>query len=102
IDTVRNGTLTRLGASAILRTPLCPNARGGGKMPAEKKDVFGTRLTLQTMQGSVDYYSLRRLEEAGVAKGIDRWPYSLRILLENLLRNYDGYLVTQEDIEKMG
>ena len=49
--------------------------------------------------GSQKYtiYSLKLLEQAGYAK-IDRLPYSIRILLENLLRNYDGQVTTDEHV----
>ncbi len=43
-------------------------------------------------------YRLKALEEAGF-KNIEKLPYSIRILLENLLRHEDGKTVTREDIE---
>ncbi|MBA3958532.1 MAG: aconitate hydratase [Parachlamydiaceae bacterium] len=43
------------------------------------------------------YYSLPSLEEQGIAS-ISRLPISIRIMLESLLRNCDGLLVTEEDI----
>ncbi len=46
------------------------------------------------------YHSLRRLEEQGLA-GASRLPYSLKILLENLLRNEDGGFVKRTDIGEM-
>jgi len=45
-----------------------------------------------------DYYSLRAVEDAGAGK-LARLPYSIRILLENLLRFEDGRQVKREDIE---
>lgn len=51
-------------------------------------DVHGTKY---------DYYSLPALEEAGL-QGIHQLPYSLRILLENLLRHEDNHTVTREDV----
>ncbi|MGP0093547.1 MAG: aconitate hydratase AcnA [Xanthobacteraceae bacterium] len=44
------------------------------------------------------YYSLPAAEKNGL-KGISRLPFSLKILLENLLRNEDGRSVTKEDIQ---
>ncbi len=61
---------------------------------------FGARSILTTDEGPLTYYSLSLLEKAGFS-GIDRLPYSIRILLENLLRHEDGVLVTSRDIEKM-
>ena len=46
------------------------------------------------------YHSLKALEEAGVAN-LKRLPYSIKILLENLLRHEDGETVTREDIETL-
>ena len=61
---------------------------------------FGARSILATTEGVFTCYSVNLLEQAGFA-GIDRLPYSIRILLENLLRHEDGVLVTSRDIEKM-
>lgn len=43
------------------------------------------------------YYSLKRLEEAGMRR-VSRLPLSLRVVLESLLRNYDSFTVTEQDI----
>ncbi|MBI5592270.1 MAG: aconitate hydratase AcnA [Deltaproteobacteria bacterium] len=61
---------------------------------------FGARSILSTDEGPLTYYSLSLLEQAGFS-GIDRLPYSIRILLENLLRHENGFLTTSRDIEKM-
>ena len=55
------------------------------------------RATLQTSTQALIYYRLSALEEAGLVK-LARLPFSLRVLLENALRNIDGYLVTEEDV----
>ncbi|MBE3576448.1 MAG: aconitate hydratase AcnA [Limnochordales bacterium] len=60
-------------------------------------DPFKTRETITTPGGPAVIYSLKRLEDQGIAN-IQRLPYSLRVLLENLLRNCDGYLVTLDDV----
>ncbi|PZU52746.1 MAG: aconitate hydratase, partial [Brevundimonas sp.] len=44
------------------------------------------------------YYSLPAAEEAGLA-GISRLPRSMKVLLENLLRNEDGVSVTEDDLK---
>ena len=46
------------------------------------------------------YVRLAALEEAGLTK-LDRMPYSLKILLENLVRSEDGRSVTREDVEAL-
>ena len=56
-----------------------------------------SRSTLQTSQGELGYYRLATLEEEGLIS-LSRLPFSIRVLLENALRNLDGYLVTEEDV----
>ena len=56
-----------------------------------------TRSNLSTASGNLTYYSLPKLEEAGIVK-LSRLPITIRVLLENALRNEDGYLVTENDI----
>ncbi len=56
-----------------------------------------SRSTLQTSQGELGYYRLATLEEEGLIN-LSRLPFSIRVLLENALRNLDGYLVTEEDV----
>ena len=60
-------------------------------------DHFGARSTLDTAEGTVTYYRLGRLEEIGAAN-LQSMPYCTRIILESLLRNMDGNLVTEEDV----
>ncbi len=57
--------------------------------------------SLETPVGKVAIYSLDRLEELGYAK-VSKLPYTIRILLENVARNMDGFLVTEEDVKKVG
>ncbi|CAN5375225.1 aconitate hydratase AcnA [soil metagenome] len=57
---------------------------------------FDSRRTLQVGDKTYTYYSLRAAEEAGVS-GVSRLPVSMKVLLENLLRN-EGPTVEAEDI----
>jgi aconitate hydratase len=59
-------------------------------------DSFGVRSTLDEGGRSFTYYSLPSLEKR--FSGVSRLPYSLRILLENLVRSEDGLTVTQDDV----
>jgi aconitate hydratase A / 2-methylisocitrate dehydratase len=59
-------------------------------------DSYGASATLNVGGRSFTYYSLPYLE--GRLGGVARLPFSLRILLENLVRNEDGVVVRQEDI----
>jgi aconitate hydratase len=60
-------------------------------------DPFGARGILETSSGPLNYYRLGRLEETG-AVHLDKLPFSIRVLLENALRNQDGKLVTEDDL----
>jgi len=63
-------------------------------------DPFGARDTLDTGNGRVGIYRLDRLEEQGLGR-IDRLPYSIRVLLESLVRNCDGYQVTPRNVQEL-
>ncbi len=56
------------------------------------------RDVIDTDKGHVTIYRLDRLEEMGI-ENISRLPYSIKILLESLLRHTDGKLVTERDVE---
>src|SRR5438093_2121306 len=60
---------------------------------------FGARAALKTAAGPFEIFRLDALERRGL--GIARLPYSLRILLENLLRREDGRTVTPAEIERL-
>src|SRR6056297_1230919 len=61
------------------------------------KDSFGARSTLEVGGKQYEIFRLDAVSEGHVA----RRPYSLKILLENLLRHEDGRDVTREDIEAL-
>jgi aconitate hydratase len=61
---------------------------------------FGTRKRLTAGGSTFDIFSLAALERAGHA-GISRLPFSLKILLENLLRREDGRFVDAHDVTAM-
>ena len=55
-------------------------------------DPFGALATVDLSEGTTSYYRLARLEEEGLVR-LDRLPFSIRVLLENVLRNAgDGYV----------
>jgi aconitate hydratase len=58
---------------------------------------FGTRAEIQVDGRPVRIYSLPALADAGFP-GVSRLPYSMKILLENLLRREDGTSVTADDV----
>jgi len=61
-------------------------------------DSFKCCRTLKVGSKTYAYYSLPAAEKNGL-KGISRLPFSMKVLLENLLRNEDGRSVTKEDIQ---
>ena len=61
-------------------------------------DSFKCRKTLLAGGKTYTYYSLPDAEKNGL-KGISQLPYSMKVLLENLLRHEDGRTVTKADIE---
>ena len=61
-------------------------------------DSFKCKTTMTVNGKEFTYYSLSKAEENGLA-GISALPFSLKVLLENLLRFEDGRSVTKENIE---
>ncbi len=61
---------------------------------------FGARKELRVAGRALGYFSLPALEQSGLAQ-VARLPYSLKILLENLLRNEDGRFVKAADIQAL-
>jgi len=64
---------------------------------AKKVDHFGARALLPG-RDDVHYYRLDKLTDEGIGH-VDRLPFSIKVLLESLLRNIDDYLVKPEDVE---
>jgi len=67
---------------------------------AKVTDPFGARDNFETGSGRASLYRLSKLESGGLAN-ISRLPFSIRILLEALLRNCDGYEVTEQDVKNL-
>ena len=60
-------------------------------------DSFNSRQKLVVGDRTYDYFSLTAAEANGLT-GVSRLPYSLKVVLENLLRNEDGRWVTKDTI----
>ena len=60
-------------------------------------DSFGSRSPLRVGNRNFEFFRLSALQAAGLP--VQRLPFSLKILLENLLRREDGALVTRQQIE---
>ncbi len=63
-------------------------------------DPFGVRSQFNTGHGTATMYRLSKLEEAGLG-AISSLPFSIRVLLEAVLRNCDGFSVTENDVRNL-
>src|SRR6202522_2474350 len=70
------------------------------RMSSAKKNSFGSRTALRAGNDSYDIYRLSVLERAGIGN-ISRLPFSLKVLLENLLRHEDGRFVFADDMRAL-
>ncbi len=62
-----------------------------------KIDPFGSHATMTTAGGTVGYYRLDALEQQGQGS-LERLPYTVRILLENVLRHHTLGLAADKDV----
>ncbi|CAM5583557.1 aconitate hydratase [Aquamicrobium terrae] len=69
-----------------------------GSNVSKSLDSFNCRRTLTAGGSDYVYYDLVEAEKNGLT-GISQLPYSMKVLLENLLRNEDGRSVTRESIQ---
>ncbi|KYD08579.1 aconitate hydratase AcnA [Heyndrickxia sporothermodurans] len=65
-----------------------------------KNDVFNARTSFDLEGKRYHYYRLAALEEAGIAK-VSRLPYSVKVLLESVIRQLDGRVITKEHVENL-
>jgi aconitate hydratase len=63
-------------------------------------DSFNCRRSIRVGDAEYDYFSLPEAERNGLA-GISKLPFSMKVLLENLLRNEDGRTVTKQSIRSV-
>jgi aconitate hydratase len=73
----------------------------GEKAVSTATDSLKARRTLQVGGAAYDYFSLGAAAEAGL-DDVSRLPFTLKVLLENLLRHEDGGTVTVDDIKAVG
>ncbi|MCA9237707.1 MAG: aconitate hydratase, partial [Planctomycetales bacterium] len=65
-----------------------------------KTDPFAARDTFDTGAGPAAIYRLSKLEEAGLTV-VNDLPFSIRVLLESCLRNCDGFVVEEKDVQNL-
>ncbi|MEC9094461.1 MAG: aconitase family protein, partial [Planctomycetota bacterium] len=63
-------------------------------------DPFDARGKFNTGNGDAGIYRISKLEDQGIGK-IESLPFCMRVLLESVLRNCDGYVVTPEDVQNL-
>ncbi|MEM7456315.1 MAG: aconitate hydratase AcnA [Planctomycetota bacterium] len=69
-------------------------------MNSTQFDPFGARGTFKSGSSELGIYRLSALADHGFG-GIESLPYSIRVLLESVLRNCDGHVVTKDDVESL-
>ncbi|KAB2329750.1 aconitate hydratase AcnA [Cytobacillus depressus] len=65
-----------------------------------KHDVFNARKSFELNGKRYHYYQLDALEKAGVGN-VSKLPYSIKVLLESVLRQHDGRVITKEHVENL-
>ncbi|MBM7656053.1 aconitate hydratase AcnA [Neobacillus cucumis] len=65
-----------------------------------KNDVFNARSSFEANGKRYHYYRLAALEEAGIGN-VSKLPYSVKVLLESVLRQYDGRVIAKEHVENL-
>jgi len=63
-------------------------------------DNFGARGTFDTGTGEAVIYRLNKLTEQGIGH-VDKLPFSIKVLLENALRNQDGHHFNEKDVRNL-
>ncbi len=61
---------------------------------------FGAESTLSSKSGSFKYFQLAKLEQLGLAK-LSGMPFSIKVLLESCLRNFDNFVVREHDVKQL-
>jgi aconitate hydratase len=69
-------------------------------MSPASKNSFSSRAQLKVGSNTFEIFRLDALERAGIGE-VTRLPFSLKVLLENLLRNEDGRFVHAEDVRAL-
>ncbi|HML20139.1 MAG TPA: aconitate hydratase AcnA [Aggregatilinea sp.] len=64
------------------------------------RDTFGTLSSFELDGETIHYYRLDRLEEQGLG-AVSRLPFSIKVLLESVVRNNNGFEVTDEDVTNL-
>src|SRR5271170_3830513 len=69
-------------------------------MSTPHRNTFGSRTSLRVGADTFDIYRLATIERSAIGH-VSRLPFSLKVLLENLLRHEDGQFVHADDIRAL-
>src|ERR671925_653415 len=64
----------------------------------DKRIPFGARRTLSSDEVTAEYYSLGELAKQGLVANLDRLPFTVKVLLENVLRHCDDARACEDDL----
>ncbi|MDQ0257531.1 aconitate hydratase [Evansella vedderi] len=64
------------------------------------ENLYNSKRTFEANGKTYNYYDLKAIEEAGVGN-VSRLPYSIKVLLESVLRQYDGKVIKEEHVENL-
>lgn len=65
-----------------------------------QRDLFQSRDFIKTSYGEFQIYRLSALEQQGITR-LDQVPFSIRIMIESLLRQYDGNNISEQDVKNI-
>ncbi|MBD8027931.1 aconitate hydratase AcnA [Ureibacillus sp. Re31] len=63
-------------------------------------NLHNSRSSFEVNGKKYNFYRLAAIEEAGIAN-VSRLPYSIKVLLESVLRQYDGYVIKEEHVDEL-
>ncbi|MFJ7887300.1 aconitate hydratase AcnA [Lysinibacillus xylanilyticus] len=63
-------------------------------------NLHNSRASFEVNGKTYNYYDLAAIEKAGVAK-VSNLPYSIKVLLESVLRQYDAYVINEEHVNEL-
>ena len=64
------------------------------------RDEFGAKRALESVGGTLAYFDINALEKRGIAR-VSTLPFSIKVMLESILRNVDDYQVLAGDVEAL-
>ena len=65
-----------------------------------KSNLHNSRTSFELDGKTYNYYRLKAIEEAGIAN-ISKLPYSIKVLLESVLRQHDGYVIKDDHVANL-